>query len=496
MQSRHFGTLVILMVAVFSIGSLGSRLFSLISLSPQSATGLSSGVNVPLSGSDLNPKTSSVQKLLMIGGYGASSAFADTWSTNDPSNGSWGQLVGSGSWNTAYSTKDPEVVYFNNKIWLVGQSASVWSSSDGATWIQSTKNAPFGARKGQRLVVFPDGPSGDALWLVGGSLVSSGVDTNDVWKSHDGVTWTQITAHAPFASRNEHAMVVFDNKMWVLGGNTHGGQTFNDVWFTTNGLDWTQTANPAPWAPREGHSALSFGNNMWVIGGSNMSDIWSSSDGITWKQIITNAPWPQRHHFASTVFNNKMWIFGGIQTISTPSLYSDAWYSVDGISWVKAPVSSWIARQSQSVVSVPRSFGVDLEAVSLSWQVSANGIPSGVGSNNALFSSATDPYVYFSAVIKNNSGIPLVIPATTKFTLFSESVDPSHVIASDISLGTPGPLTLPAQATFVVNFRSSASSALRMSPKSHTLIFQTDSSGMISESNENNNIVLQTLIIR
>lgn len=492
MQSRHLGTLVILMVAVFSIGSLGSRLFNLISFSPQSATGLSSGVSVPLSGQDMIQKNA-VQKLLMVGGYGTSSPFADTWSTNDPSNGSWSQLVGSGSWNNPYATKDPEVAYFDNKIWLVGQNANVWSSSDGATWIQSVKNAPFGARQGQKMVVFPDGSSGDALWLIGGNLLSSGVDTNDVWKSHDGVVWTQVTARAPFAPRKEHAVVIFDNKMWVLGGSTRGGQTFNDVWSTSNGIDWTQTANPASWAPREGHGALSFDNKLWVIGGSNMSDVWSSSDGITWKQVVSNASWPQRHHFASAVFNNKMWVFGGIQTITSPSVYGDAWYSVDGVSWVKAPVSSWIARHSLSVVSVPRSFGLDIEAVSLSWQVSVNGIPSGIGSNNAIFSSVTDPYVYFSAVIRNNSGVPLVLPSTTTFTLYEGSVDSSHVIVPDISLGTPGSLTLPAHATFVVNFKSPT---LRRGPQTYNLILKADSTGMISESNENNNMVLQTLTIR
>ena len=37
--------------------------------------------------------------------------------------------------------------------------------------------------------------------------------------STDGINWSQKTASAGWSARNDHTSLVYDNKMWVLGGN-------------------------------------------------------------------------------------------------------------------------------------------------------------------------------------------------------------------------------------------------------------------------------------
>jgi hypothetical protein len=123
------------------------------------------------------------------------------------------------------------------------------------------------------------------------------VATNDVWSSPDGVTWTQVNANAPWSARSAHSSLVFNNKMWILGGvDTTQPRDLNDVWYSSDGVNWTPVV-PAPWAGRRGHTALVFSNKMYVLGASDNgqgNDVWSSPDGVTWTQVTANAPWPKR----------------------------------------------------------------------------------------------------------------------------------------------------------------------------------------------------------
>jgi hypothetical protein len=104
-------------------------------------------------------------------------------------------------------------VYFKNKLWIMGgapkNSSSlandVWSSPDGVTWTQVTANAPWGGRIVQPVVF------NNKIWVIGGWM--NGYGANDVWSSPDGVTWTQVTANAPWGGRGMTNPVVFKNKL-------------------------------------------------------------------------------------------------------------------------------------------------------------------------------------------------------------------------------------------------------------------------------------------
>lgn len=114
---------------------------------------------------------------------------------------------------------------------------------------------------------------------------------NDVWSSTDGITWTQETAAAGFSGRRKHQLVVFDNKLWLIGGMGFpgfGGGPQNDVWSSADGVTWARETGAAPFSPRSGHQALVFDNKLLVIGGIDanfepLNDVWSSSDGVSWR---------------------------------------------------------------------------------------------------------------------------------------------------------------------------------------------------------------------
>jgi hypothetical protein len=208
---------------------------------------------------------------------------------------------------------------------------------DGSTWTEATSTAPWSGRLRAASVVYDN-----KMWVLGGNDGVNGL--NDVWSSSDGVNWTQVTASAAWSARYAHSSLVYDNKVWVIGG--YAGSRKNDVWYSSDGITWTQATASAGWSGRHYHSSVVHNNKMWVMGGSSgagsLNDVWSSTDGITWTQATSGATWSIRYTHTSLVYDNKMWVFGGTDGTNYKN---DVWSSTDGITWTQATASaSWLPR--------------------------------------------------------------------------------------------------------------------------------------------------------
>lgn len=181
----------------------------------------------------------------------------------------------------------------------------VWRSNDGVNWEAMTLAAPWEGRAGLSAVAL-----GEDLYVMAGSqndddaLVEGPAPRiyfNDVWKSSDnGVTWTQMTAAAPWAKRAGGVAIVKDDKILMIGGEAgFVGPYFNDVWSSSDGATWTQLTGNAGWSPRPGHKCGMVTGQVVCFGGfglfSNPMDMWSSADGAIWtnlEQTPWNAPTP------------------------------------------------------------------------------------------------------------------------------------------------------------------------------------------------------------
>ena len=106
------------------------------------------------------------------------------------------------------------------------------------------------------------------LYLLGG-IDNSTAYMNDIWSSSDGKTWTQVTDNSSWSIRYGHATEVFNNKIWILGGDN--GNLLSDVWFSSNdnASSWKQASTSGSmWSTRSGHTAIVFGGKLWMIGGN------------------------------------------------------------------------------------------------------------------------------------------------------------------------------------------------------------------------------------
>lgn len=188
------------------------------------------------------------------------------------------------------------------------------------------------------------------MFVIGGE--ASGFPAallNDVWASNDGVFWTQIVSAAPWGGRRRFGCTVFNNKIWITGGDTATGVQ-RDVWSSPDGVTWTQEVSSAPWAARRDLGCVAFNQGIWVYGGTTgpayFNDVWFSEDGVTWVQQVAAAAWVARAYFATCVYQNKIWVFGGSNGAPLASCYS----SVDGINWVNTGNLPAAAAQIKALV--------------------------------------------------------------------------------------------------------------------------------------------------
>lgn len=246
----------------------------------------------------------------------------DVWSSNDGIN--WAEEISNANFPNRF---DHSSVVFNGKIWIIGGTGNnvvyndIWSSEDGINWILENSNASFTERYAHTSVVF-----NNRIWVIGGE--NGTLEFNDVWSSSDGVNWVQENNNPPFLSRFNHSSVVFDNRIWVIGGinsiQGSGVGDLNDVWSSVNGVNWNQETSEAGFSARYGHTNVVYDNKIWIIGGSSGSNnIWSSSDGINWKEESNNAAFSGRMNHGSIIFEDKIWITSGW---SGGSLLNDVWF--------------------------------------------------------------------------------------------------------------------------------------------------------------------------
>ena len=283
----------------------------------------------------------------LIGGRNNNAYFNDIWSSNDGV--TWTQINLSGAFTSRYGHR---VVVYRDRLWLIGgfdqnydYQSDVWSSTDGVIWAQHSSDSEFSPRLGHQLVAYKD-----QLWLFAGR--SYGYEyKNDTWVSIDGITWRQKSNGAAFTPRYEHQVVSFLGKLWLIGGRwsfwNHSGRK-NDVWSSTDGINWMQhnpinSSGGEIFIPRSGHQVVVYKNKLWLIGGkttpSNYSSgVWSSSDGISWTQEVESAEFSERFGHQVLIHNNQMWLVGGY--LRAGGIASDVWSTDDGVNWIQKKSSA------------------------------------------------------------------------------------------------------------------------------------------------------------
>lgn len=145
-------------------------------------------------------------------------------------------------------------------------------------WRNVTETAPFAPRDGAGALVF-----NGRMWLLGGWNPDDKVNfphicNSEVWSSADGIDWRLEVEQAPWEGRHYAGYAVHDGQMWIVGGDPNQGHYQNDVWSTHDGLHWQQVTGQVPWGPRVLHYTVAFGGKLWVMGGQTLPPLAPADD--------------------------------------------------------------------------------------------------------------------------------------------------------------------------------------------------------------------------
>lgn len=244
-------------------------------------------------------------------------------------------------------------------------------------WVEVTAKAPFAPRDGAGALTF-----GGRMWFLGGwnphdKKHFPRICNNEVWSSADGAAWflekpntfldDTFDPAADWEGRHTAGYAVFQDKMWIIGGDCNQHHYQNDVWNSADGKTWNRVTAEVAWAPRALHYTVVFRDKLWVIGGQTMPafaqaeetfyrDAWNSADGVHWQRVAPREPfWPARGMIGgSAVFQDRIWILGG-GTYDTPQsperkFFNDVWSTGDGVAWRRhVEAAPWTARQYHDV---------------------------------------------------------------------------------------------------------------------------------------------------
>ena len=286
----------------------------------------------------------------------------------------------------AYAPRDGAgALVFNDFLWLLGGwnpydkahfpricNNEVWRSEDGARWTLIKPNtfkderfdskSDWEGRHTAGYVVYKN-----KMWIVGGDA-NQGHYQNDVWNSDDGRTWTDVNQgrDVPWGPRALHYTLVFDDKIWVMGGQTMPKMApaaevfYRDVWNTTDGVHWVPVRPKEPYWSARGMIGgnVVFKGRIWILGGGTYDtpqttfrryygDIWSSADGVHWTLELKAPPWEPRQYHEVAVFDDRIWVLEGSNKPGVSR--NDVWYSADGVNWYELAGTPWIPRHAASV---------------------------------------------------------------------------------------------------------------------------------------------------
>jgi len=209
----------------------------------------------------------------------------------------------------------------HNSIFLV---SPVFALSDGSEWTEAgTNTLPTAVSYGSSVIF--DGK----IWVIGGYNENWDI-TRKVYYSTNGSTWYEAGSNSLLVGTENHTSIVYDGNMWVIGGFIGGGGT-RKVYYSTNGSSWTEAGNDALPVAVSGHSSLVYNGKMWMIGDSRK--VYYSTNGSSWTEAGTDALPESIDYHSSLVYDGKMWVIGGfVYSGGTRKVY----YSTNGSTWYEA----------------------------------------------------------------------------------------------------------------------------------------------------------------
>lgn len=242
--------------------------------------------------------------------------YEGTWTSTDGA--TWTKIALPSIRQGAHDTR---YIQFNDAVYALGQnegnyldgirfSSKIRRTTDFKNWETVAEKSELPDRVFHGLIVF-----GGKMWLMGG--YDGKKYHNDIWNSTDGVRWKKVVERAEWSPRNL-GVFEFKNRFWIFGGGVIDGHreinpdSHKEIWTSEDGIKWTKTELKSG-RPRGGTPVV-FDNKLWFVGGNRNdgdfdSAVFVSTDGVNWQS--QSAPWTPRGAVVVWVMDDKLFITGG-----------------------------------------------------------------------------------------------------------------------------------------------------------------------------------------
>ena len=222
------------------------------------------------------------------------------------------------------------VLVFNNELWTFnGANKHIYKSMDGIAWSDLGFVLPVPIQSEYTAHVF-----NNRMWIIGG-LQNGGMEKK-CYSSADGINWNVEPSYELAKNYRRHTSVILNGKLILIGGIhsvPNPPQQFDNLnVYIHDGNSWTEHSNAFLHKVVDATSVV-FNNKIYVIGNffpEASSYVYYSSDGINWNKNIVNE-FQGLSGATSVVFDNKIWVIGG----SDASFGKKVFYSSDGVTWKK-----------------------------------------------------------------------------------------------------------------------------------------------------------------
>ncbi|MDD2716535.1 MAG: hypothetical protein PHW04_11655, partial [Candidatus Wallbacteria bacterium] len=208
--------------------------------------------------------------LWLVGGWNGSVELGDIWTSTDGAD--WTLVTGQAAFGTRRNT---HLVEHDGALWCFGgrrdslELSDVWRSDNGGDWTLVTAETGVSFASSTSIISYRGGFY----------LISSG--QTGCWSSPDGEHWSQTSISEGFGDRYGAAAVAYNNLIWLAGGlkyESSGSMISDDAWHSADCSTWVEDTDKAGFGLRYGHALVSFQDKIWLLGGSDYTgtknDLW------------------------------------------------------------------------------------------------------------------------------------------------------------------------------------------------------------------------------
>ncbi|MGL1933857.1 MAG: discoidin domain-containing protein [Fibrobacterales bacterium] len=140
--------------------------------------------------------------------------------------GTWTQHAGT----NLPAESDVQAYYYNGSVWVITRSGEVYTTpqmSSFSNWTNVHNNG------WTEYIDMAGAVFDNKMWLTGGDeWGSENPKTDKVKFSTDGRNWSELSVGLPTGALSDHRIVSYDEKLWIFGGRKDGIGNYNqEIWY-------------------------------------------------------------------------------------------------------------------------------------------------------------------------------------------------------------------------------------------------------------------------